>query len=415
MKKIFFGFLIAIPLFIPSAVSAQTEPTRFWQIQSIDTMKYSRDLAREMLNKPEFDTTIEQQISQIAKTGATHVAIATPYDEEFVPFLKRWVESARKHGLKVWFRGNFSGWEGWFNYPTISREEHLSKTRSFIETNGNLFRDGDIFVTCPECENGGAGDPRRTGDVVGFRQFMIDSHTIASSKFNDLGIKVSTNYFSMNGDVARLTMDRETTSQLEGVVVIDHYVKTPAQLATDIQDFVSRSGGKVILGEFGAPIPDIHGSLTPEQQAEWVDEALQLVSKNPSVIGVNYWLSYGGSTSLWNGDGSEKKAVSILKKWYTPREIMITVTNEIREPVTNASVIFLDKKYVADRGGRIRFPATNNDIQLTLSAPDYIDREIVIPTSTNLVSLLMVPTNPDTWFKLKSFLFHTFIRLGIVK
>ena len=69
---------------------------RFWNFQAIDTMKYSRDLSREKLNDLTFDITIERQIKQIADTGATHVGIATPYDEEFLPVLKRWVKYARQ-------------------------------------------------------------------------------------------------------------------------------------------------------------------------------------------------------------------------------------------------------------------------------------------------------------------------------
>src|SRR3989304_760988 len=71
------------------------EKARIWPVQAIDTMKYSRDLAREKLNDPSFDAVIDEQVRIIAETGATHVAIATPYDEEFLPFLTRWVSAAR--------------------------------------------------------------------------------------------------------------------------------------------------------------------------------------------------------------------------------------------------------------------------------------------------------------------------------
>jgi hypothetical protein len=75
-------------------------------------MKYSRDLAREKLGNPSFDKVIDDQISRIAGTGATHVALGVPYDPEFLPIMRRWVTAIRKYNLKVWFRGNLSGWEG---------------------------------------------------------------------------------------------------------------------------------------------------------------------------------------------------------------------------------------------------------------------------------------------------------------
>src|SRR3989344_4870027 len=137
-----------ILLVLPNNISAKET---YWEIQSIDTMKYSRDLAREKLQDRSFLVTIDSQVKKIAETGATHVAIGTPYDEEFIPYLKAWVDSARRYNLKVWFRGNFSGWEEWFNYPKIGRAEHLLKLASFISKNPHLFGDGDLFTTCPEC------------------------------------------------------------------------------------------------------------------------------------------------------------------------------------------------------------------------------------------------------------------------
>jgi len=158
-------------------------PSKFWVFSSIDTMKYSRDKARETLNQPLFNLTIDKQLSDIKATGANYVAIATPYDEEFYPILSRWVKLARKNHLKVWFRGNFSGWEGWFEYKKIDRSEHMRLTEQFLVNNLALFEDGDIFTACPECENGGPGDPRLTRDVTGHRKFLIDEYEITKKGF----------------------------------------------------------------------------------------------------------------------------------------------------------------------------------------------------------------------------------------
>jgi len=302
-------------------------PKQVMKITSVDTMKYSRDVAREKLHDASFDTVIDRQVSDIAKTGATHIAIGAPYDDEFTPFLKRWVQSARAHGLKVWFRGNFSGWEGWFNYPKIDRETHIKKTQSFIFANKDLFENGDIFGSCNECENGGPGDPRHNGDVEGHRIFLIEEYKVARNAFNKIGKKVRANYNSMNGDVANLIMNKDTTKALDGIVVIDHYVKDPEKLITDIQELSQKSGGKIVLGEFGAPIPDIHGNMTEEEQADWIRKALDKVLEMPEVIGVNYWVNVGGSTHLWNNNGKEKLAVSVIRKYY--------LKNKLKAPLPN--------------------------------------------------------------------------------
>ncbi len=288
-------------------------------IKSIDTMKYSRDIAREKLNDPSFDSTIDKQVSDIAQTGATHVAIGTPYDSEFVPFLKRWVDSARKNHLKVWFRGNLSGWEKWFGYPAIDRQTHIKLIGEFIKENPSLFENGDIFTPCSECENGGTGDPRRTGDTEGFRNFLIDEYNVSQQAFREINKKVATGYFSMNYDVAKLIMDPATTRALGGIAVIDHYVNSPAKLASDAKSLALQSKGKIVFGELGAPIPDLNGQMSEDEQADWINQALGSIFKTPEVIGINYWVNVGGSTQIWDADGNPKKAVEIIKKFYSQK------------------------------------------------------------------------------------------------
>lgn len=289
--------------------------TRTWQVKSVDTMKYSRDLAAEKLNDPTFDTTIETQVKSIAELGATHVAIGTPYDEKFIPYLSRWVQAARANNLKVWFRGNFSGWEGWFGYKkSLTSSEHLALMQEFINQNGSLFENGDLFTPCPECEHGGPGDPRHSGDVNGFRQFMIEEFQTANLEFRKIGKNVRT-VNSMNFDVASLVMDEPTANATGDLVVIDHYVKDPQKLSNDVNILSQKTKSKIVLGEFGAPIPDIHGNLTEEKQAQWVEESLSLIKNQPELIGINYWVSHGGSTAIFTKN-SPTKAAAVLKTYF---------------------------------------------------------------------------------------------------
>lgn len=329
MKKILIilliGFTVTLVLLYIQNVSVEKLLNSWvkpkWEVQSIDTMKYSRDTARQTLNDPSFDMIIDDQMQNIAATGANYVAIGTPYDEEFYPVLRRWVQSARQYNLHVWFRGNFSGWEGWFEYPRITREMHIAKTQEFILNNKDLFEDGDIFTSCPECENGikvEYGDPNSLNP---HREFIITEYRVAKDMFFKIGKDVKANYYSMNGDIAKAMMDKETTKALDGVVVIDHYVSTPQQLADDVKFLAEQSGGKIVLGEFGAPIPDIHGPMSEEEQAEWINEALQKLSHTPELTGLNYWVNHGGSTELWKPNGQPKLGVSVLKKYYSERKL----------------------------------------------------------------------------------------------
>lgn len=352
---------------------AAGDEDRFWEVQSIDTMKYSRDLSREKLYDKTFDSIIDDTMKKIAATGATHVSVGTPYDKEFLPMLKRWTSSARRHGLKVWFRGNWSGWEGWFDYFKISRADHLWLTERFILDNKDLFEDGDVFTACPECENGGPGDPRHNGDLYGHRAFLIKEYGIVKSAFDKVGKKVITNFNSMNGDVAALVMDKETTKALGGVVAIDHYVSTPQKLISDIKNFIRISGGKIALAEFGAPIPDIHGKLSQKAQAEWIEEVLRELAKIPEVEGLNYWTSIGGSTELWSRSGTPALAVGSVEKFYKPEIVSGIVTDKLDKPVANARVESPYRAFFTSDNGYFYLSYPRGEkMEISVSADGYL-------------------------------------------
>ena len=404
-KKLFAIAAIAVLLILLFSFK-KTEPeagqVTWWEVASIDTMKYSRDVAREKLNDPTFDEVIDRQISDIAETGATHVAIATPYDEEFNPFLRKWVKTARKNDLKVWFRGNFSGWEGWFGYPKISRDEHIKKTEEFVLKNKNLFEDGDIFTPCPECENGGPGDPRHNGDLAGHRKFLIDEYRLTKNKFKTIGKDVSSNFISMNGDVAKLVMDRPTTSALDGIVTIDHYVGDPEQLSKDIVQIAQSSGGRIVLGEFGAPIPDIHGAMSEKQQAEWINEALLQLVNMDEVMGINYWTNSGSSSQLWGNDGAKREAADTLKSFYAVEVTTGEVEDEAGQALTGVYIFIGNKRYFTDSKGIFAFPRFASQTKVVFEAPGYKTREIDID-SDEINKVTLKKEVEDSWFKTRKF------------
>jgi hypothetical protein len=288
-----------------------------WEARSIDTMKYSRDRARLLPINQETEGLIGGQIKRIAEAGATHAAISTPYDPEFWPYLKLWVSAARENGLKVHFRGNMSGWENWFGYKSISKEEHLAGIEYFILSNPDFFADGDIFCPCTECENGGPGDPRETGDIEGFRRFILDLKDISDRSFGQIGKEAITDHFSFNGAVADLAHeDPEFSARLGGLMTVDHYDADPEKLASDIVYWSEKYDLDIAVGEIGAPVPGIHPAMSEEEQAEWLEKVLALLSQNPRVRSVNYWTNAGGETALWSEDGNALAAVSVLEKYF---------------------------------------------------------------------------------------------------
>lgn len=414
MKRFLIFLFPTLSLIIIGVLSfvflASSEPTvtiypkpdpKWWAFQSVDTMKHSRDLAREKLHDDSYDAVIDREVRSIADIGATHVAIATPYDEEFVPYLKRWVSAARKYHLAVWFRGNFSGWEEWFGYQKISRAEHLAKTIAFIRRHPDIFQDGDAFSACPECENGGPGDPRLNGDIDGYRKFLIDEYAATKSGFERIGRHVDSNFFSMNGDIARLVMDRETTAVLGGMVTVDHYVKTPDMLASDAENFISQSGGRLLFGEFGAPIPDINGEMTEAEQSSWLREVMLRFARTPRIFGMNYWTQTGSSTALWSENGAPRAAVATLAEFFSPQVFYGVVRDELGSPIAGATVSAgTDFSATTNNEGyfELRVPSSfGGTTQLSVQAHNFLSQDI----SAESVQMLIVlsRTQESWWFR----------------
>ncbi len=410
LKKLLIIVVIVTLLILPFSFSkikteSKAERVSWWEFQSIDTMKYSRDVSREKLNDPSFDVVINEQVKNIAQTGATHVAIATPYDEEFYPILERWVASARRNNLKVWFRGNWSGWEGWFNYPKISRAEHIKKTQDFIKKHKDIFENGDVFSACPECENGGPGDPRRTGDIAGHRRFLIDEYSVTKSAFRSINKSVASNFNSMNGDVAWVVMDRKTTKAMDGIVTIDHYVEDPEQLSKDVAEISQRSGGRVVLGEFGAPIPDIHGRMSEWEQSEWINEALLMLSETDEVLGINYWTNTGSSSELWEGNGKKRMAADTLKSFYDADVISGKVKDEAGGVIAGAYITIDNRRHFTDSKGRFSFPylklQTQTEAQIEATG-FYTLEKALNPEQMELI--VLKKENEDSWYKIRKFI-----------
>ncbi len=394
--------------------SSTKEKSHMFEVQSIDTMKYSRDMAGQILNDPHaFDKMIDGQMSLIANTGATHVAIDTPYDDHFIPVLTEWVTSARQHHLSVWFRGNFSGWEGWFNYSKIDRDTHKILLASFIQKNPTLFLDGDILTPCPECENGAAGDPRQTGDKDGYNAFLVEEKKIADSEFSKEG-KLVTVYTSMNADIAREIITPETAHALGGTILIDHYVNTNEKFTSDIASIPKKFSGKIGIGEMGAPVPDLNGDMTDSQQASYVQGMMDALYAQSDILPVvNYWVLTGGSTAIVNDDGSPKPAYKVLQKYFTAPKLSGITYNSLGESLHHVKITVASSTYT--------YTTTSSSYQVFLPTPlntvifssEGYRPFIYSIGSTNTSSLkknvYLEPINPSSWYSIR-FFFHQFTK-----
>lgn len=389
------------------------EKARIWPIQAVDTMKYSRDLAREKLNDPSFDAVIDEQVRIIAETGATHVAIATPYNEEFIPFLTRWVSAARRYDLSVWFRGNTSEWEGWFGYSRYTNPSaHHKDIYDFITSYPGLFREGDIFTPAPEPENGAIRDIWNSEQKrMEFRNFIALSYRNCQTAMRVIGKKVKCGYFSTNGDVARDIFTKDLVGQAGNVVVIDHYVKSAKRLINDVVALNKKFDAPVMLGEFGAPIPDINGQMSENEQAKFIDEILYQTYLHRGIVeGVSYWTLAGGSTSLLRDNGEPKQVVSVLKKYFNPIIVEVTATDSSGKALADISVKTKDGAYDVKTGNdgkaTLAFPNQQGTYEIKAESDNYITSETKISLNlgeTKQVGFTLKPKEENLLAKIGDF------------
>lgn len=400
------------PSLIPTTERPAYLSERFFAAQSIDTMKQSRDRARQYKDDPAADRMMAQEMRLITEAGATHVAIGTPYDEEFIPVLERWVAAARTAGLSVWFRGNFSGWEGWFGYGRISPTEHRRLLDHFLETHHDLFRDGDMFSPCPECENGGPGDPRRTGGHREHMDFMRREYELAVHRFaeHDLDVKV---YASMNADIAREVFDARTTNDIGGAILIDHYVSSPERLVADIVALQEELDTSIGVGEFGAPIPDLHPGFDERAQARYIRTVIDgLAALDRHIPVISYWTLSDSSTALLNSDLSRRDAFDIIAAYYSPRSIHGTSTDTLGRPLSDV-LISIDGSAVhafTQKDGSYRLLVPTLYDMLYFEKDGYAPATISLPgsgsesesrNSPDAIDVVLEPTDPSLWYRFR--------------
>ncbi len=402
---LFFSYHIIKPL--KNVSSATTTTQTLWKYQCIDTMKTSRDRERNWREQNNLHQSIPKQVALIKSLGANCIAIDTPYDDEFLPYLTQWVYEARKNNLHIWFRGNFSSWEGWFGYPkTMTSQTLLSKTSTFIKKNAALFADGDIFTPAPEAENGGEFNQVEPDEYVAFRAFLIAEYTTTKKAFAAIGKQVDVNWLSMNGGLAKRMLDQPTVSQIGNKVTIDHYIANPSDMTTYINYFAKTFNAKVIVGEFGSPIPEINGAMTEDQQANFVDSLFaKLYLSRDKVDAVNYWVLYDSSTALLNPNGTNRKVAAVVQKYFKPLQI----TGIIKDPFGNLirSVSVVDDtfhiKFTTNDKGEFSFLLPNEKNKLTFTKNTYGSLTTTIkPNQENTFTLTMIPKSESMWDRIKN-------------
>ncbi|MGH7203916.1 MAG: hypothetical protein ACREHC_05730, partial [Candidatus Levyibacteriota bacterium] len=153
------------------------------------------------------------------------------------------------------------------------------------------------------------------------------------------------------------------------------YVRDPADMTAYIQNLKNKFGSKVMIGEFGAPIPDLNGPMTEDQQADFVDKIFQqLYINRDTVEGMNYWDLTDGSTALLNPDQSPRKVTDVIKKYFDPAIVEGKVMTTHKHPLADILIKTNDDTLTikTDVNGNYSFPTPLTDIQLEVEFGDKV-------------------------------------------
>jgi hypothetical protein len=162
------------------------------------------------------------------------------------------------------------------------------------------------------------------------------------------------------------------------------------------------------LGEFGAPIPDLQGSMTEGQQADWIKSAMELLANNKNLIGINYWTSFGGSTELWNDDGSARQAESVVKSFFDPYTLEGVVINEAGQGIAGATINSTDGNVISNANGQFSLPYDTINVEANVSAEGYYPVGAVSSTNGKAITVILKKQSEDITFKFQKLLYYIF-------
>lgn len=296
--------------------------TPTWELQSVDVMKYSKDV----LCSPPTTTFVDAQLDKAVDIGANFVAVSGYYDEPScnstgaITTLTRWVEGARAHDLHVWFRFKNKAFEGDYSTTKSTSPDgmrHQKLMVDWIAAHANLIEEGDIFTPNAEPQNGGingvtfcAASVCQFTGKADFNLWLRQTHTMADLAIKAQGFtNVKIGYYGFDGFiVAGLgNPDWQGQSQLEastiammGNVAIDHYPETIGHTLEQDLPYIKTAIGSttpIIISEYG-----YISSGTESARAAGVTAFMEDAAAEPNVDGFNYWhFGPGGNEGLLGG------------------------------------------------------------------------------------------------------------------
>lgn len=332
---------LALEIYIPMA-HAQTNKKHLSDFISVDVMKLTKDTMSNQLS----DVDIKSAVDALAQTQSKYLAVSLPldastdYPESSKPYPRSaeaytlaWANAIHGVGLRVLWRGTWSGIEGLYNFkklvgsnrfPTGSVEtaqtdgqnSWLGKTYAYITSHPDYFANGDIWAPLPErTENIFFDDraflPSSGGIQKNYAQFFNSLKKTSDLAFNKIGLKVYTGWTANNFSEAKSGWLYNSIFDNADMVVVDYYGSshTAEEMDTQLRLVYKKYGKQIFLQEWS---DYWNGQLSENQRGEYLKSmysTFQKLANDGILAGFNYW---GG----WSG-GSGEGILAKTKTGYT--------------------------------------------------------------------------------------------------
>ncbi len=328
-----FGNILSIP---QKAEAASTLVYR-----GVDVMKYTKDVMRNQQSDAVIANIVDVIVNGI---HPTHISISIPldatgdYPSSATPsprtaeaFTQKWADTIHSRGVKVIWRGTWSGIEGIYDFPkkvggsrfpagtavsaaTDGNTTWLGKTYKYIVDHPSFFQSGDVWAVLPERTEGIFQDSTSflsyasPGIQANYANFFNNLQTVSAAAFLTTGKTVTTGLTANNFTEVDSTWIPQSVFTNSGLLVVDHYgsTHTPQEMDSDLRRIYANRGKKVFLQEWG----DYWNSgLSETQRSAYLDSMYAVLQKlviDGILVGFNYWGAWTGVqegilTTLSNG------------------------------------------------------------------------------------------------------------------
>jgi hypothetical protein len=306
---------LSLAVYLPRAEAGNIRMLK--DFTSVDVMKLTKDV---VTNQPS-QSQINSIVAALAQLNLKYIAISVPMDatadypagEKPYPqtaevFTREWADAIHNHGLKVMWRGTFSGLEGLYNFKQlvgpnrISAAAWLTKTSNYITSHPAYFQNGDIWAPMPERTQGIFQDstsflPYTGGIQTNYANFFNSVKTVSDAAFAKIGKSVITGWTANNFSEVSSGWLPVSVYNTAGIISVDYYgtTHTPQEMQQNLTALYQKTHKQIYLQEWS---DYWDGSLSATQRQAYLTSMYQVFQHlaNQGVLaGFNYWGGWPGA------------------------------------------------------------------------------------------------------------------------